>query len=55
MEATMKIKPSELDIIEETSHCTVHAGWVYRTVIVREPNGQLVYWDIPLSRLGDAR
>jgi hypothetical protein len=55
MERQMRIKPPDLDIVEETTHYAVRSGWVWRTCIVREADGTRAYWDIPLSPIGQVR
>jgi hypothetical protein len=53
--ATMRIKPDALDIIERTTFYPVAQGYVWQRCIVREADGQLVAWDIPLSPIGQVR
>ncbi len=55
MEHTVKIKPSELDIIEETNQYPVRGGWIWNVVIAREPDGTVACWEIPLRRMGGTR
>jgi hypothetical protein len=51
----MKIKPTELDIIEETNQYPVRSGWIWQRVIARDPRGDVAYWEIPLRRMGGTR
>jgi hypothetical protein len=55
MEHTVKIKPSELDIIEETNQYPVRDNWIWNVVIAREPDGTVACWEIPLRRMGGTR
>jgi hypothetical protein len=55
MDAAMRIKPDALDIVERTTFYPVAQGYVWQRCIVREADGQLVQWDIPLSPVGDVR
>jgi hypothetical protein len=55
MERQMRIKPTDLDIVETTQYFPVRSGWVFQTCIVREADGTRAYWDIPLSPIGQVR